>query len=395
MVSTSSRKTISRKTISLSSDTYQEQDSIHSSTTALREYPALTETSQANGLVPSHRFTLDNEVVAKKRIVNKPIVAERESITVDPVFANDSVSGKDTKNGVIGLVAAYNEARFIASVVISALRFAERVLVIDDGSHDDTALIARAAGADVIEMEANGGKGAAIQHGLDIILSLPDIRAIVLLDGDGQHDPMEIPEVVAPILDKSADLSIGSRFLDVESDIPVWRQVGQLGLTWFTNIASGTPLTDSQSGFRALSPTAAKQLKFQTSDFSMESEMQFTIHDLGLTAVEVPITCVYEEPPKRNPITHGLEVVAGIIRLVAHVRPLFFGTISAIAFWLMGAALSLDVFTAFNQTGNLPLASTLLTAGLLVVGSTAFICGIMLQSVRDLMKAYLVQKVDI
>lgn len=301
----------------------------------------------------------------------------------------------DLQTGVIALVAAYNESRFIGSVVISALRHAARVVVVDDGSKDDTANIARQAGADVIEMEQNSGKGSAIQHGLDVILGLADVRAIVLLDGDGQHDPYEIPSVVGPILEGDADLVVGSRFLDVKSDIPGWRQIGQHGLTLFTNMASGTPLTDSQSGFRALSPDAARQLKFQTSDFSMESEMQFAIHDLKLTAAEVPISCVYEEPSKRNPVTHGIEVMLGIVRLVAHVRPLFFGTICAIGLWLTGAGLSIDVIMAFNQGGSLPLTSSLVSVGLIVIGSTAFICGIMLQSVRDLMKAYLVQKVDI
>lgn len=298
-------------------------------------------------------------------------------------------------SGVVALIAAYNEARFIGSVVISALRHAERVIVVDDGSSDGTVAIARKAGADVIEMESNGGKGRAIQYGLDFISRLAGIRAIVLLDGDGQHDALEIPGVVQPVLSGKADLVVGSRFLDVKSDIPGWRQIGQHGLTWFTNVASGTPLTDSQSGFRALSPEAAQQLKFQTSDFSMESEMQFAVHDLGLVAAEVPITCVYEEPSKRNPITHGIEVLLGITRLVAHVRPFFFGTVSACFLWIAGAALSIDVLTVFNQTGQVPFASSMITAGLLMVGGIAFVCGILLQSVRDLMKNYLVQKVGV
>jgi len=366
------------KSTPLDSSAYSERDSIRESILALQEQAITPEKVPSATPIPNvdsethHRFELNTEITL-----------------------SDPLSVDDMKSGVIALIAAYNEARFIGSVVISALRFVDRVVVVDDGSVDDTVLIARASGADVVEMETNGGKGAAIQHGLDIILGLSDVRAIVLLDGDGQHDPIEIPAVIKPILTTDADLSVGSRFLNVKSEIPAWRQVGQHGLTWFTNIASGTPLTDSQSGFRALTPEAARQLKFQTSDFSMESEMQFTIHDLGLTAVEVPITCVYEEPSKRNPIIHGIEVVMGIIQLVAHIRPLFFGTICAVILWLVSAALVIDVLMAFNQNGAFPVASSLLTAGLLILGTTAFICGIVLQSVRDLMKAYLVQKVDI
>ena len=307
-------------------------------------------------------------------------------------FADEESSGIE---GVVALVAAYNEARFIGSVVINTLRHAERVIVVDDGSSDGTVTIARKAGADVVEMEKNGGKGRAIQHGLDIIARLAGVRAIVLLDGDGQHDSLEIPRMVQPVLLGEADLVVGSRFLDVKSDIPKWRQIGQHGLTWFTNFASGTPLTDSQSGFRVLSPEAAQQLKFQTNDFSMESEMQFAVHDLGLIAAEVPITCVYEEPSKRNPVLHGIEVLMGITRLMAHVRPLFFGTISACFLWFLGGALSIDVVVVFNQTEKLPITSSLLTFVLIMMGNIAFVCGIILQSVRDLMKKYLVQKVGL
>lgn len=358
------------KSTNFKSSTYTDVDEIRTAVAVLQEQ--IHEHDEESDAGTQHRFNPTTQLTS-------------------PVRSAES----ELKTGVIALVAAYNESRFIGSVVISALRHVDRVVVVDDGSKDDTANIARQAGADVVEMEQNSGKGSAIQHGLDIILGLADVRAIVLLDGDGQHDPHEIPGVVQPVLDGDADLVVGSRFLDVKSDIPGWRQVGQHGLTLFTNVASGTPLTDSQSGFRALTPDAARQLKFQTSDFSMESEMQFAVHDLKLTAVEVPITCVYEEPSKRNPVTHGIEVLLGIVRLVAHVRPLFFGTICAIGLWLAGAALSVDVFMAFNQSGSLPLTSTLVTAGLIVIGSTAFICGIVLQSVRDLMKAYLVQKVDI
>lgn len=375
----------------LDSEVYHNSDEIRTSIAVLHEQTSTHDENVHDEGVHDesiHREKPSAEVEPKHRF------APANKIAVSNQNANQKAETY-SKKGVIGLIAAYNESRFIGSVVISALRHVERVVVVDDGSQDNTAAIARQAGADVVEMEQNSGKGSAIQHGIDIILGLSGIRAITLLDGDGQHDPCEIPIVTQPVLDGNADLVVGSRFLDVKSDIPSWRQIGQHGLTLFTNVASGTPLTDSQSGFRALSPDAARQLKFQTSDFSMESEMQFAVHDLDLTAIEVPITCVYEEPSKRNPVLHGIEVVMGIVRLVAHIRPLFFGTICALGLWLAGAALSIDVIIAFNQGGTFPLTSSLLSVGLIIIGSTAFICGIVLQSVRDLMKAYLVQKVDI
>ncbi|MBV7330771.1 glycosyltransferase family 2 protein [Chloroflexi bacterium TSY] len=284
----------------------------------------------------------------------------------------------------VALIAAYNEARFIGSVVITASRYTERVIVVNDGSTDDTEQIARTAGAIVINMPQNSGKGAALQVGLKAALEL-DANVIILLDGDGQHAPEETPRLARPILDGKADLVVGSRFMEIESDIPHWRRVGQHVLTWFTNVASGVPLSDSQSGFRALSARAASQLSFSGQGFSIESEMQFAIGEHGLRVQEVPISCIYEEPPKRNPIKHGMQVVDGILKMVLQMRPLFFFGVLSFAILILGLIMGLRVISSFQATAQLAIGHGLLTVMLIVMGSIFFSTGVTLHAIRYFM----------
>ena len=162
-----------------------------------------------------------------------------------------------TECDTVVLIPAYNEARHIGTVVPQALRYADLVIVIDDGSTDGTAEVAKDAGAVVIRHPENLGKGAALNSGLCCARELCP-RAVVMLDGDGQHHPDEIHRLLAPIRRGEADLVIGSRYLAEEKQIPRIRIWGHQLFTWATNWLSGVVVTDSQSGFRALSPTAVE-----------------------------------------------------------------------------------------------------------------------------------------
>ena len=132
-----------------------------------------------------------------------------------------------TKNGmdfhqykILAIIPAYNESRFIGSVVLKLKTLPVEILVVDDGSTDDTADIARAAGADVLRLETNQGKGTALNAGL-VKASQAHPDAIVLIDADGQHLPDELFQVVRPILEKKADIAIGSRYLSNTSNTPL------------------------------------------------------------------------------------------------------------------------------------------------------------------------------
>ncbi|RME36369.1 MAG: glycosyltransferase family 2 protein [Thermoflexia bacterium] len=153
---------------------------------------------------------------------------------------------------VVAVIPAYNEARFIGSVVLQARQYVDAVIVVDDGSTDATAEIAQVAGALVLRHEQNQGKGKALWTGLQAARRL-NPQAVVLLDGDGEHLPPEIPLVLAPVLAGEADMVVGSRCLNGNSRVPRIRVWGHRFFNFLSNRTSGVHLTDSQNGFRAFS----------------------------------------------------------------------------------------------------------------------------------------------
>ena len=286
---------------------------------------------------------------------------------------------------VVAVIPAYNEERFIASVVFKASRYAAHVIVVSDGSSDATADLAEAAGAEVLRQPQNMGKAEALNTGFECALQHnPDV--IVCLDADAQHDAGEIPTVIAPILDGAADVVIGSRFLETKSQIPGWRQVGQHSLTAVTNTLSRTKVTDSQSGFRAFSPTAARALRFSSEGLSVESEMQFLFEPAGLRVAEAPISVQYLDGNKRNPVVHGLQVLDAVVTLVARRRPLFFLALPGIFLLLLGLLLGAQVTYTMQGTGRLMTGSAILTALLIMGGMLLGMSGIMLHSIRHFSK---------
>jgi glycosyltransferase involved in cell wall biosynthesis len=218
-------------------------------------------------------------------------------------------------------IPAFNEQDRIADVVRGALPRAAAVVVVDDGSRDLTARNALNAGAMVIRHMHNAGKGAAVatlfryavEQGAD---------ALVLIDGDGQHDPDEIRDVVAPVLAGGADVVVGSRFLTRRSDTPLHRMLGQRAFNVMTALASGVPCTDSQSGFRAFSRRALCAMRIAETTFSVECEQQFECALRGLRLIEVPISCRYDLPEKRNAYGQGVEVLSRLCAMSVRRRVL-------------------------------------------------------------------------
>jgi glycosyltransferase involved in cell wall biosynthesis len=292
------------------------------------------------------------------------------------------VSKTVTQSPTLAIIAAYNEDRFIGSVVLKTRRFVDQVLVVDDGSTDETVRVAEDAGATVIRHDRNQGKAQAINTGLQHARDL-DAALVILLDADGQHNPKEIPALIAPIETGEADVVVGSRFLGVRSRIPRWRVLGQHALTVATNMASGVPLTDSQSGFRALSRKALHAFVFRSGGgFSIESEMQFLVNRHNLTVKEVAVEMSYDEGPKRNPFTHGMQVINGILTLVSQHRPLFFFGVAGSLILAAGLALGVIVVDRYNTYQTLAVGYALISIVLAIIGIQTLFTGIILHSLR-------------
>ncbi len=285
---------------------------------------------------------------------------------------------------IIVAIPCLNEERNIGSLVIQARRWASEVVVVDDGSTDETALIAEEAGATVIRHAENQGKGAALNSAFGVALGR-DADVLVVMDGDGQHRAEGIPNVAAPVLKGEADIVVGSRHLQ-EGGIPRVRRVGQTMVTAATNLGSGVNVTDSQSGFRAFSRKALESMTFSSRGFAVESEMQFLALDRGLVVVEVPIEAVYVDPPKRNVFRHGLVVIDGVMRLVGMHRPLLFFAMMSLAMWLAGSLMALWALDMVSQgSAAAAIAPTLGAIACLVLGVLAVFAGVLLHSIRAMM----------
>ena len=311
---------------------------------------------------------------------DSPVASSRDDLKA--AFAAAFVNEPDRRDAmVVAVVPAYNEDRFIGSVVLKARLFVDQVIVVDDGSSDETAKVATGAGAEVIVHAVNEGKGRALETGFARALELgADI--VVTLDGDGQHDPQDALAVIHPIQRGQADMVIGSRFRDAKNHIPIWRKAGQHALTLVTNVASGTSFSDSQSGFRAFSRQALETFSIRSKGFAIESEMQFWAREQNLRVVEAPISCLYVEESKRNPFRHGLQVLNGITELISQSRPLFFFGLSGLLIAMLGTAWWWWIVQTYYQKGELALGYALLATLLIILGVLAIFEGVTLHTLR-------------
>lgn len=285
---------------------------------------------------------------------------------------------------VVAIIPAYNEERFIGSVVLQVRQYVTHVIVVDDGSTDHTAQVAEAAGAQVFCQENNYGKGAALTKGFSLA-SLHHPDAVVTIDADGQHCAEELPRMAQPILEGQADIVIGSRYLQNTSQVPRHRVMGHRLFNLLTTTASGVSASDSQSGYRAFSPRALPFLDFNSAGFSVESEMQFIAHENRLRLIEVPITIRYPDKPKRPVVSHGLSVLNGLLRIAGQYRPLlFFGFPGAILL-IVGLVWGLRVVDIYNHTQQLAVGYAMISVLLSIIGMLGLSTGVILHSIRGLL----------
>jgi glycosyltransferase involved in cell wall biosynthesis len=196
------------------------------------------------------------------------------------------------RDDIAAVIPAYQCESTIAAVVTGARSHVGRAIAVDDGSTDATAEAAREAGGDVLSLPGNRGKGFALRHGIAAALA-GGAEAVVLLDGDGQHDPADIPRLVAAWDRGAGNLVIGSRMGSPET-MPgerYWTNyIGSRVLSWMT----GHRLEDSQSGFRLLSAPLLAGLGLESDGYAVESEMLIKAAHRGARIAHVPVRTIYE-----------------------------------------------------------------------------------------------------
>jgi len=306
-----------------------------------------------------------------------------------------SDSGRDVRTLVVSregprtpriLVAipCLNEESTIGSVVLKARQHADEVVVVDDGSTDDTGEVAALAGAHVIRHSRNLGKGLALRSAWLYAREL-NPEALVVLDGDHQHDPNDIPRIVTPILDDDADVVLGFRW-GKTSGMPSYRRVGKRVLDYATSLAvKDGMVTDSQCGYRAFSREAVRAIEPSESGLAIESQMLMDAQEQGLRIQETSIDARYDLGASiETPLRHGTKVLGAIILLVSEKRPLLYFGIGGLLLLVAGAILGIHVVQLFYGKGELAVGYSFLVVLFEVLGILSIFTGIMLNAMRRL-----------
>lgn len=277
---------------------------------------------------------------------------------------------------IIAAMPAYNEGKYIGSLVLLARQYVDEVIVVDDGSADHTSRVAELAGATVVRHTGNKGYGSAIQT---ILREAKKQKAdiLVILDADSQHNPDEIPYLVKAVSDGS-DVVIGSR--EIQSNIiPRYRRFGQRILSRLTFVASRQKLSDTESGFRAYSRKAIAGLELKEKGMAISSEIVSTATGKGLKVTEIPITVTYtKDGSTMHPIKHGLGVLNRIMIMISERRPLLvFGAVGII-FVFFGIFVGVLVVQTLQEQQVLQVGSALISMLLVTIGVLSISTGIIL-----------------
>ena len=272
---------------------------------------------------------------------------------------------------VVVCIPAYNEAKYIGIIVQHALKHANEVIVCDDGSSDNTTMLAKEAGAIVVNHPKNRGYGMSIRTLFHKALERKaDI--IVTIDADGQHDPAQIPTIIEPILKNGFDIVIGSRFIDnkYELRIPFYRSFGIKTITKFTKQASYRNLTDAQSGFRGYKRHAIETMNLAEDGMQISTEILLRAGSNKLTVTEVPVKINYEveNSSTHNFLTHGMGVLFSVIQFISFRHPLLFYGLPGIALLIVSGYFVYNALELFSATRFISINMILLSITATIIG---------------------------
>lgn len=255
----------------------------------------------------------------------------------------------------VAIIPALDEEAHVGKVVEAVVAQQIRCLVIDDGSSDRTAQVARAAGAVVVSMRRNAGLGRAMRRGYEEAMDGPE-QIIVQLDADGQYDPAEIGRLVAPIREGTADMVLGSRFEDLRYRMPLLKRLGNRAFSWVLRRLTKADVTDGQTGFRAMHREVLDSCR-PTNEFTYTQEMIIRAAKEGFRIKSVPVAFHrrYDEHSRlfTHPVSFAFKAWWIIIRTLRDYHPFRFFFWPGLAMLL--AALGLGAFVAAHvaETGGI------------------------------------------
>lgn len=224
---------------------------------------------------------------------------------------------------IAALIPAFDCARTIADVVRGAARHAAHVLVIDDGSGDDTAALARAAGAEVIRHPANRGKGAALRTGLIRLLAAGFTHAFSI-DGDGQHLEAEMGRMLDVSRAAPAAIVLGARRIAPEQEVAPIKRFGNDFANWWVSLAAGREFADTQTGFRIYPIAATLELGVQAERYQFESEVLILAARRGIDIRTCDVAVFYPPPGERishyDPWLDTCRIIVTVVSFLVRLR---------------------------------------------------------------------------
>jgi glycosyltransferase involved in cell wall biosynthesis len=232
-------------------------------------------------------------------------------------------------NKIIVIIPAFNEENTIAEVISKTAKILKNnnytfeIIVIDDGSTDNTYKKAIQAGSNVVEHHANLGLAEAVKTGLNEAIQ-KEADIIINIDADGQYDPKEIPLLVDPIINDKADIVLGSRFLGKIESMPFIKYWGNRIFTYLMRLITRYPFTDTQTGYRALSINAAKTFVLK-SGYTYTQEMLIQAVESQLRIIELPIMFYKRKHGNSrlifNPLSYAIKVLPIIFITYSNYHP--------------------------------------------------------------------------
>lgn len=193
------------------------------------------------------------------------------------------------------VIPMHNEASVITEVIAAASARFSRIICVDDGSSDNSAVRARAAGAKVVQHPLNLGQGAALETGIRFALRDKAVRYVVTFDADGQHDPADAAAMVLRAEAQGLQIVLGSRFLGESDGLPAGRAAVLRAAVAFTRLSTGLRLTDSHNGLRVLRRDAAQDLRLRLHGMSHASEILSQVARRNWTYAEHPVRITYTD----------------------------------------------------------------------------------------------------
>jgi len=210
---------------------------------------------------------------------------------------------------------------------------------------------------------------------------------MVTLDGDGQHDPEQIPTLVNALIENNVDIVIGSRFLDKNTNSPSYRKAGIKIITSASNYATNFKVSDSQSGFRVYSKDAIDAINPTDEGMSVSTEILIKASDKGFSVAEVPISVSYNgDTSEQNPVPHGISVLMNTLRFVSVKHPISFYGIPGSVMVIVGIILGIQFLDQYLNEETIFYGSLLGSVILFLVGSILLATAIILYTMTTLIR---------